>query len=118
MKNRAGFVSNSSSSSFIVAVENPKSAKIKVEIDLAELAAKVTTPSQLKECFIDEYGKDFADDAEITKLYQDCLEQLSMGNTVLIGCVTNEDTPESYIIYEKGIPDNNKDLFVIKDVWR
>lgn len=81
MKERIGFVSNSSSSSF-VATFNPKGrkgSKILVEIDLSKFGEIVETVEELDVKF-EEHGID-TDGHE----YEDCVKALKAGHVVLFG---------------------------------
>jgi hypothetical protein len=56
MKKRIGFVSNSSSSSFILSSEKDKNTKISLEIDLSNLTDNIIkTKEELDEYFLDEF---------------------------------------------------------------
>jgi hypothetical protein len=57
MKARNGFVSNSSTTSFMVAVKDIKDAKVKIEGNIEDFAKyKITTVDELNEYFKKEYS--------------------------------------------------------------
>ena len=76
MKVRSGFVSNSSSSSFIATGVDPE--KLKITIDLAEYGTFLKTPEDLEKC--DFY---LHDRKEVFKLLQN-------GITVFVGHMDRE----------------------------
>jgi hypothetical protein len=102
MKCRNGFVSNSSSSSFIVA-SNPKKTKFKilVEVDLNEYVDNtITTMEELdahkkKE---EEYGE--FDEAQ----YKKCAKAIKAGKTVFFGSFSTDDGDDtSALLAERGL---------------
>jgi hypothetical protein len=113
MKTRSGFVSNSSSSSFIItcAVE----PILKVEILLSEMADEVIT--NRKE--LDGYFKEWFDtERELLnyKPYLNCLAALERGETIYIGSASNaySDGAEAYV-YESGVSKGITNYKVIQD---
>ena len=115
MKIRNGFVSNSSSSSFIVSCKDKNSAKIKVEIevDLYDHAdTKVSTLKELDEHFIEQYGwggdttleKIFEDNEGLKEDYTKAKKSVERGELVLFGSFSNEsDDPASMLLCDLGI---------------
>jgi len=114
MKQRNGFVSNSSSSSFIVALEKGQSTKVKItlEVDLADFADNkiIKTPKALKKFILEWHGYETIEDyfadygEEEEKQYNRCLEVLSQGKTLLMGSVSNEHDHEiSKLLYDNGV---------------
>jgi len=102
MKRRNCFVSNSSSSSFVVAVD-PKKTKfnILIEVDLNEYVEDtITTMEQLdarwkKE---EEYGE--MDEAE----YQKCAKAIKAGKTVFFGSFSTDGGDDvSSLLAERGL---------------
>jgi aminopeptidase C len=84
MKTRNGFVSNSSSSSFIVAIpkDHPTQFQKEFTIDTYE---EVTDEKQLLEQ-LEKRGYCEKDD-----LYEDCIKQLKKGNKIIFGCKGDQD---------------------------
>ena len=92
MKIRLGFVSNSSSASFIVAVDKKAKkvmAKIVVEVDLAEYVEKrIKTVEDLDAYRKSEYCGNMAD-------YGKCRKAIESGMDVLILSASDEDRENS-----------------------
>ncbi len=109
MKIRQGFVSNSSSSSFIVAVDKEKSngiIEVAVKVNLADFGDVLTTEQQVHDAFNDYWGKEeLEEDSWVGEKYRKAIAAVKAGKVILFGQVSNEDTPEEYVIYEKGIPE-------------
>ena len=122
MKTRQGFVSNSSSSSFILSAKsNQKLGKIKIEADVSELVEEeIASVPALKEYYIDNYL--FNDDTEITldncekyieeedgyiwEQYNKCKKAIEAGNVVFMReCSNDGDNPLSNFIYNSSDED-------------
>jgi hypothetical protein len=119
MKIRNGFVSNSSSSSFIISGNKDKLKNkiiITVEMDISSLIRKrVHTEDELKKYFIDEYYLDntnFEEDLRdegFLPLYDKCLNEIKKSNSVAFGTVDNtEGDGANLYIYNTGL--KKKDL--------
>jgi hypothetical protein len=101
MKIRSGFVSNSSSSSFILATakDNKKSPiKITIECNLKDIIEDtIETEKQWVEYLSEHccYGESFADqlkeDEWLRKKYEKGIKQLKAGKILLVGNCSNED---------------------------
>ncbi len=112
MKARVGFVSNSSSSSFIVAIDKDKSngiTEVAVKVNLADFCDEIiSTEEALVKAFKDYWGdEELEENSDIAEKYRKSLEAIKAGKVILFGTVSNEDTPEEYVLYEKGIPETN-----------
>ena len=84
MKIRKGFVSNSSSSSFIVAVKKNTKVKFTGEVDLKPLADFVCEDE-------DDLIKALAEiDNDDKKLFTKCLKLIEEGNTILFGAFDDQ----------------------------
>lgn len=116
MKIRNGFVSNSSSSSFIIAASKETNTKIKIEIekDISELSdEEIKTIDALNGYFVDQYGYDWDciedmmkldNNNETKKSYLKCKRVINAGGTIFVGSLANDngDDIESYL-YNNGI---------------
>ena len=121
MKTRSGFVSNSSSTSFVVAITPGKSKiKISFEIDLASYAEKITTLKELREHYTDYYGLDpdatIFEEGEVDYYYE-AKKQIENGKHFLFGSFASDtgNAKESFLC-ENGIPEDpkNKNLIIIR----
>lgn len=95
MKIRSGFVSNSSSSSFIVACDDKSKTTITIsfEVDIQSYADRaITTIEELNGYYDEEWG-----DREWK--YEECRRAIEAGKTVLIGSFTDEtlDSMEAFL---------------------
>jgi len=116
MKTRFGFVSNSSSSSFILPVDG-NSQEVTITIPLSELTRMfdndyydetsirrtIETESDLRSYIIDEYldssyvededlfFKELKDDDYVNDIYYDVLKMINNGKVVLMGSVSYHD---------------------------
>lgn len=107
MKIRTGFVSNSSSSSFIVGIKNGQTKiTVPIEIDLQKYKRTIIkTKEELKEYITDQYelSEPYALD-----LYEKALESVNNGETILIGDFSSDggDPLESFLC-NNGIPETD-----------
>ncbi len=112
MKIRSGFVSNSSSSSFIVAANKENTnIKITLETDLKKYGKVLTTEQEVKDYFIYEYGDDYDNVA-----YNSCLSAIKEGKIIIIGSFDSDtdDNLEKYLC-NKGIPKNITNIKIIQN---
>jgi hypothetical protein len=128
MKTRMGFVSNSSSSSFIVAGDkNNSKLTMMIEVDLEDFSEKViTTISELNEYIVSEYG--WADDDGDTaakiiengdfsgETYAKMIHQLDMGKVIYVGSVytSSGEAIEEYVA-NNGFGKTDNNFIIIQD---
>ena len=110
MKIRNGFVSNSSSSSFIVASKKGSKVKLTLEVDLAEYGDKIETIEQLNEYFITErYQKNIEDmiskDGYEAERYNKCVKAIKEDKVVLLGSFSSDGGALDQFLCEHGISD-------------
>ncbi|MHA2280251.1 MAG: hypothetical protein ACXAC5_05270 [Promethearchaeota archaeon] len=108
MKVRSGFVSNSSSSSFIVAVEDETRVKVKIsfEADLEKYARrKLSTIEELNEYYDDYWG-------DRGWKYEECRKAIEAGKVVLVGSFDDQSGDE----LERFLCDNGLQGIVTDDV--
>jgi hypothetical protein len=104
MKTRFGYVSNSSSSSFIVATTPERDGKITIrkEIDLSDYGTKVSTEEELKKFFKSRYS---FDDEFFIDLYTKCLKIIESGKVIFFGDFSDEDGFEEAFLCNNGLRD-------------
>lgn len=109
-KIRTGFVSNSSSSSFIIAAPRGASTKVRVvfEIDIDGLTDyRITSVEDLDKYFINQYGEYeedgideiFAESPYVKQLYEKAYMAIRKNKMVYVGTASNEtgDPEEDYV---------------------
>jgi len=115
MKIRNGFVSNSSSSSFMITSNrNKKDIRIRIDVSIGDLVERVIeTKDDLIEYFQDEYYFNpsmITEDSKYSKLemkqYNNMLENyINKGKKIMIVGISNDESPISSFLYY-----NNDDL--------
>jgi hypothetical protein len=115
MKIRNGFVSNSSSSSFMVSFkpkENPKGKiTIKMDVDLCNMGMTIRTIKELDKYWEEQYCNDYM---YMVKEYDKLKKEIQSGKYVIVGSFSSDsgDSTE-YMLCECGIPKNIKGVKVI-----
>jgi len=113
MKVRAGFVSNSSSSSFVVAVGQETEVTLTVKADLARLADRtIKTVEDLNQYMLDEWGWGglntldliLADSEYAKQIYDGAKAAIESGKRVLFGSFSSDGEPLEQFLCEYGIP--------------
>jgi hypothetical protein len=118
MKTRLGFVSNSSSSSFIVAVKKnskPIGTITKtITVDLNNYASEpIKSVEDLYEYFRENYGdkEDWYED--ILKSYKLALKEIANGKDILVGEFGDQDDFEERILCETGLQTLQSDTVTV-----
>lgn len=124
MKTRTGFVSNSSSSSFVVSV--PKGMgktkiKIEMEVDLYQYADYVIKrEDDLKAWLLEDYGYESVEEAKkagetwTTDIYATALKEIRAGRVVLIGQFSDEGgDPTEIFLCHNGIQEPKRSLIKV-----
>lgn len=115
MKVRLGFVSNSSSSSFIVAVDKGKGGKFRIslDVDLENLADRKISSLEDLDKYVLEYGLDVE---WIKETYEEIKLEIEKGRDVLIGSFASDnDNPIEQLLCEKGIPKDVEGITIIEN---
>jgi len=107
MKVRNGFVSNSSSSSFIVSLDKDAPTKItlSVEVDLAQYGEVIKTVNELDEKIKEEYWQE--DDGTMRDYYQEQYDEMKSaienGQVVIWGQFCDEGEAEENFLCCRGL---------------
>jgi hypothetical protein len=113
MKIREGFVSNSSSSSFIFSRKPGTPATLTVEINLAEYAKIYRTWEEVKKFYAERYEEGWEEDhaREIAKIKA----ALDRGEEVLIGKVYSDGGGAEVMILTEGLEGASPNVNLIRD---
>jgi hypothetical protein len=130
MKIRNGFVTNSSSSSFIVSTHDKSKAKVNMEVDLSEYSTKIKSLKELDQYFMENYAyphttegfkKLLKENEYIANEYKDCKEKIKNGEKIYIGNISSEAFEGvEMLLNQKGIEEtlDTSNLTVIRDERR
>jgi len=104
MKTRQGFVSNSSSSSFIVAFDKTNDAgkcQLTLEVDMSKYGTRLSSKEELDDYIIGEYGtrgitieKVLEDDWYDRDRYNKMLEAINAGKVIFAGWASYNETDD------------------------
>ena len=111
MKVRLGFVSNSSSSSFVIASKTtPGTVKLTIPVDISDLVDEtIKDEEELIDYFKEHYDDDFMEDEKYKKMYDKFLIHIKQGFVLYTCQIANDDDNwVSRLLYEE--PDFIKDL--------
>ena len=114
MKIRTGFVSNSSSSSFIVSSKNGAKVELSLTIDLSKYGYVAKTMEELDICFLKHTCEasisDVLKDRYHAEKYNECKKAIENGEIVTMGdfCSDSDDPIEKFL-NEHGIEELCKD---------
>ncbi len=114
MKIRNGFVSNSSSSSFIISSEMHIEPKVCIEIPMSQLNAKcITNIDDLNKYFIKNYGIIISKDEtfeealeinEVEQIYKNCSDKINNNKALWMFEASSDSDDGDTILYGKKLP--------------
>jgi hypothetical protein len=116
MKIRNGFISNSSSSSFILS--SNKSINPKVIINLNNYITEIKNEEELYRAFV--YGYELSEwNKKLFKKYKICQKLLQTGKIVYLGVVSDDsDDPISEMLSRGFLKSKTNEYEIIEDVER
>lgn len=106
MKTRSGFVSNSSSTSFIVGIGDSTEVELHIKINLANYGDVIETKERLDQYFQDSFWQYDEDEECWKEEYDKCLAIIESGKKLIIGTFSDDGGDDlSAFLCNRGIPE-------------
>lgn len=104
MKIRSGFVSNSSSSSFIVATDDEQGhVELVIKVNLSNYGEVLKTKEEVDAYFYERWGQ--YDESEwVKEKLHTCLDAIARGKVIIAGDFTDDSDGEEAFLCNNGIP--------------
>lgn len=96
MKHRTNFISNSSSSSFIVVTDNPIQ-DLTIRVDIRNYSRVICSTIEEVEKYLDELIE--SKETWKERILSKCKEKISQGKKIYFGKICNENNDEETIVY-------------------
>lgn len=113
MKKREGYISNSSSTSFIVSSKNGK-VKVVTEIDLEDFSDLVLDDKSNVEVELEKY---YEMKPEAEKV-EEIKSRIKNGEKVYLGRFSSDSDREfERYLYDSGLPENKKEYTILESGW-
>lgn len=107
MKIRNGFVSNSSSSSFLISHQDNQAdqkIEITVKMSLSQIVeTEIKTEDELIEHLNDSGWYETKEELIHSPTYKKCMKEIKEGRVVSVCCVSNEEGGVEQCLYDQGI---------------
>ena len=126
MKYRTGFISNSSSSSFILGIKGDTTeVELRVKVDLLEYGELISTEEGLENFYLDEYGDHNEDTIEqlfiseeyLKETYDLAAEYIRNGSKILIGNVSTDGGAVEDLLCNMGFPESDDYEVIEQTGW-
>jgi len=107
MKTRSGFVSNSSSTSFIIGVQDATEIVLHIRVDLSQYANEVIESKEALDAYFEEIYWQYGErDEYVQNEYDRCIASLNEGNKILVGNFYTDDGDDlAAFLCNHGIPE-------------